>query len=46
MKEQERDEAKRVLKGVKNKNIELQAYEKELDRLIESERLKKEQREE
>jgi len=46
MKESEREEAKRVLKGAKNKHQEMAAYEKELDRLIELERLKKEKKEE
>ena len=35
MKEKEREEAKRTLAGVKNKNQDLLSYEKELDRLIE-----------
>lgn len=44
MKEKERDEAKRTLAGVKNKNHDLLSYEKELDRLIEGERVKKEKK--
>ena len=41
MKEKEREQAKRTLAGVKNKNQDLLSYEKELDKLIEIERLKK-----
>ena len=41
MREQEKEEAKRTLKAIKNRNAEMAAYEKELDRLIEEERLKR-----
>lgn len=41
LKEKEREESKKALQGFKNKNQELMSYEKELDRLIEIERLKK-----
>ena len=44
LKEKEREEAKRVLAGFRNKGTELAAYEKELDRLIEIERVKKEKK--
>lgn len=44
MKEKEREEAKKILAGVKNKHQDMMAYEKELDRLIENERLKKEKK--
>lgn len=44
MKEKERDEARRSLAGVKNKGQDMLAYERELDRLIENERLKKERK--
>lgn len=41
MKDKERDEARRTLAGVNNRHNDMQAYEKELDRLIEVERVKK-----
>lgn len=44
MKEKEREEAKRTLAGVKNRNQDLLSYEKELDKLIEIERVKKEKK--
>jgi hypothetical protein len=44
LKEKEREEAKRVLAGFRNKGTELAAYERELDRLIEIERVKKERK--
>lgn len=44
MKEREREEAKRTLAGVKKQGNDMAAYEKELDRLIELERLKKERK--
>lgn len=44
LKEKEREEAKRVLAGFRNKGTELAAYERELDRLIEIERVKKEKK--
>lgn len=44
MKEKEREEAKRTLAGVKNRNQDLMSYEKELDKLIEIERVKKEKK--
>lgn len=34
MRQQEKEEARRILAGMKNRNAELAAYEKELDRLI------------
>ena len=44
MKEKEREEARRTLAGVRSKGQDMLAYEKELDRLIELERLKKERK--
>ena len=44
MKEQEREEARRVLMSIKNRSSEIAAYEKELDRLIDEERRKKEKK--
>ena len=44
MKEKEREEARRALAGLKNKKEDMLAYERELDRLIEGERIKKEQK--
>jgi hypothetical protein len=44
MKEKERDEAQRTLAGLKNKSQDMAAYEKELDRLIDGERVKKERK--
>lgn len=44
MKEKEREEARRTLAGVRSKNHDMIAYERELDRLIEAERLKKEKK--
>lgn len=44
MKEKEREEAKKTLEGVKSKGHELAQYEKELDKLIEEERLRREKR--
>ena len=44
LKEKEREEARKVLAGFRNKNSELSAYERELDRLIEGERQKKEKK--
>jgi hypothetical protein len=44
MKDKEREEARRTLAGVKNKNQDMLSYERELDRLIEIERQKKEKK--
>lgn len=44
MRQQEKDEARRILQGMKNRNSEMEAYEKELDRLIEEERLRRERK--
>jgi len=44
MKEKEREEARRTLAGARSKNLDMIAYEKELDRLIEIERVKKEKK--
>lgn len=44
MKEKERDEARRTLAGVRSKEKDMLSYEKELDRLIEIERVKKEKK--
>ena len=35
MRQQQKQEARRILAGMKNRNAEMAAYEKELDRLIE-----------
>ena len=43
-KEKEREEARRILAGVRGKGQDMVAYQKELDRLIEQERLKKERK--
>jgi hypothetical protein len=45
MKQHEKEEARKVLQGMKNRTAEMVAYEKELDRLIDEERLKKERKE-
>ena len=44
MKEKEREEARRILAGVRSRGQDMLAYEKELDRLIEIERMKKEKK--
>ena len=44
-KNQERDEAQRVLKSIKNRSGELAAYEKQLNRLIDEERMRRERKE-
>lgn len=44
MKEKEREETKKALQGFKNKNLEMVAYEKELDRLIEAERVRRDKK--
>ena len=44
MKEKEREEARRTLAGVRSKGQDMLAYQKELDRLIEIERMKKEKK--
>ena len=44
MKEKEREEARKTLAGVKSKGHELAQYEKELDKLIEEERLRREKK--
>jgi hypothetical protein len=41
MKEKDREEATKILAGLRKKNQDMLAYEKELDRLIEIERMKK-----
>jgi hypothetical protein len=41
MKEKDREEATKILAGLRKKNQDMLAYEKELDRLIEVERMKK-----
>ena len=45
MKDHEREEAKRVLNSIKNRSSEMAAYERELDRLIDEERKKRERKE-
>ena len=44
MRQQEKEEAKRILAGMKNRNSEMEAYERELDRLIEQERIRREKK--
>lgn len=44
-KNHERDEAQRVLKSIKNRSGELAAYERELNRLIDEERMRRERKE-
>lgn len=44
MREQEKEEARRILQGMKSRNSEMEAYEKELDRLIEEERVRRERK--
>lgn len=44
MRQQEKEEARRVLAGMKNRNAEMAAYEKQLDRLIDEERQRREKR--
>lgn len=44
MKEKEREEARRTLAGARSKSQDMITYERELDRIIEGERLKKERK--
>lgn len=41
MRQQDKEEARRVLASVKDRGAEMAAYERELDRIIEEERLRR-----